>query len=109
MNKKFFGNDPAFGKTKSFSGQTDPRAQPTRMDSQYTANPRSFRTTADDPYQGTNPLVPSADYYSNPNPAEHVHSFPSNLKEISEMKTEEYALMGLFLSIGLLAILRYST
>lgn len=109
MSRKFFANDPSFGKKSSFPGNINPLEKGPKLESQYTATPRSFRTTDDSPYQGTSPLLPAADYYSNPRMDEHVHSFPSKIKELKELRYEEYALWTIAVGILLLSILKYSS
>lgn len=109
MGHKFFANDPSFGRQKTFSGKDDPVKKGIKLDSHHTMEPKRYRSAEDDPYKGTSPLVPQADYYSNPNPDEHVHSFPSKLREMAERGTEEYALWAIGIGLFGLAILRVST
>lgn len=96
-HKSFYGNDPSFGKHKSFGGTVDPKNSaghpPTQLRSQHTLSPSEvLKGTSSDPYQGTHHMVPTPDYYSNPNVDEHVRGFPSKHKEQKEDRIEEVAL-----------------
>jgi len=105
-HKTFFGNDPSFGKRKTFNGEYSPGTRvsplsPTANQSEYTADPSYMKGLANDPHQGTSSLIPKADFYSNPNPHEHVRGFPSKNKEVMEQNKEKMIIYGL---IGLLFV-----
>lgn len=110
MNRKFFGNDPTFGKRKTFDAQDLERKNAPHtaaLESQYTMKPT--RTVTGDVYQGTSSLVTQADFYSNPNKEEHVKSFPSKKKEVYENKLEGVLLMIIIGSLTIASILKHST
>lgn len=92
-HRKFFANDPNFGKQKRFDGTaytgkgTRSPVSPTATESQYTAGPNYAQGLSKDPYQGAKSLVPEADFYSNPNPDEHVTKWPT--KKIEERQDNQ--------------------
>lgn len=92
-HRKFFGNDPAFGKQKRFNGQdyqgrnTRTPISPTATESQYTTTGNYAQGLSKDPYQGAKSLVPDATFYSNPNPDEHVSKWPTKKIEENQDRT----------------------
>lgn len=92
-HRKYFGNDPAFGKHKRFDGQSyqgkgsRTPISPTATESQYTAGPDYAKGLSKDPYQGAKSLVTDADFYSNPNMDEHVTKWPT--KKIEENQDKQ--------------------
>lgn len=110
---KFFGNDPAFGIRKQYHGKTEVGSRnqplpsaPTATQSEYTADPHYIKGIMKDPYQGTRDLLPKPDFYSNPNPNEHVRGWPTRTMEKGRQGQETLLLYGLAILVGGIILLK---
>lgn len=104
MPRVHFQNDPNFGARKRWGGKTfvpSRDARPRILDgtgatqSEYASGPQYMAGINDTQHQGADVLFPKPDYFSNPNSAEHVKSFPDKLREEGSRSWEFIAICAL--------------
>ena len=104
MSKFTNGKTVSYGKTNLYAAD---KSIVGKRSAEFTKDAEGYtKGMNEDPYQGARGMRVMPDWFSNPNPQEHVEGWPLQKMENRQDSNEKFMIVGLFVALILIAFLK---